>query len=112
MALSRRDVFPSKPSKAGRRGPFRALDTDPPLGKGARGICSSGPTPANVNLRDLQNRRNFGVHAPRRIAGLQSGDAGCIVGAVAVCSRSGTLAIPLWLSVRGDGYSRLNHDLL
>ena len=31
MALSRRDVPPSKPSKAGRRGPFRAPDTDPPL---------------------------------------------------------------------------------
>ena len=38
--------------------------------------------------------------------------AGCIAGAVTVCSRSGTLAIPLWSSVRGDGYSRLNHDLL
>ena len=37
MALSRRDVFPSMPSKAGRRGPFRAPDTDPSLGKGARG---------------------------------------------------------------------------
>ena len=45
MALSRRDVFPSKPSKAGRRGPFRAPDTDPSPGKGARGTCSSGPMP-------------------------------------------------------------------
>ena len=45
MALSRRDVFPSMPSKAGRRGPFRAPDTGPSLGKGARGIRSSGPMP-------------------------------------------------------------------
>ena len=30
---------------AGRRVPFRALDTNPSLGKGARGICASGPMP-------------------------------------------------------------------
>ena len=45
MALSRQDVFPSMPPKAGRCGPFRAPDTDPSLGKGTRGICASGPMP-------------------------------------------------------------------
>ena len=46
MALSRRDVFPSTPSKAGRRVPFRAPDTDPSLGKGARGhFALQGPCP-------------------------------------------------------------------
>ena len=45
MALSRQDVFPSMPSKAGRCGPFRAPDTDPSLGKGTRGICASRPMP-------------------------------------------------------------------
>ena len=35
-----------------------------------------------------------------RIAWLQSGDAGCIAGAVSICSRSGTLAIPLWSPVK------------
>ena len=46
LALSRRDVFPSMPSKAGRRGPFCAPDTDPSLSKGARGhFALQGPCP-------------------------------------------------------------------
>ena len=53
-------------------------------------------------LRDLRNRRNcVGVQVRLcRIAWLQSGDAGCIAGAVSICSRSGTLAIPLWSPVK------------
>ena len=53
-------------------------------------------------LRDLRNRRNcVGVQAHLCwIAWLQSGDAGCIAGAVSICSRSGTLAIPLWSPVK------------
>ena len=63
-------------------------------------------------LRNLRNRRNLGVHAPSPIAGLRSGDAGCIAGAVVVCPRSGTLAIPHWSSVSEATGSVTGNDLL
>ena len=46
MALSRQGVLLPMPTKAGTCAPFCAPDTDPSLGKGARGhFCASGPMP-------------------------------------------------------------------
>ena len=57
LRLSRRDHTSMTTKRVGRRAPFRAPDTNPSLGKGARGTCPSGQVPLLSSAYKVQYKQ-------------------------------------------------------